>query len=309
MHCLMSGENDPEMQLKWLEDLVALAETANFSRAAEVRHVTHPAFGRRIQALEAWAGTPLVERGRSPVRLTPAGSVLLETAKQTVQGLNSSRIEMLGEAGRQARTVTIATGRTLARTVLADWLVRLQPVLGDAQVRIFTRALVETVQMLERNEADFMLVVHHPALTVRLDGRQFAHLTLASDRLVPVARAKPDGRPIFSLADPSPPPVMTYGPSLALNRLLEDHLSHNPTIPALSRRLECDSADALSEYVLKGLGIAWLPWSMAQADCKAGRMAVAGERNAAVAFEVRLYRPKRRLHALAEAIWRSAVQR
>ena len=294
------------MQLKWLEDFVTLAETANFSRAAEIRHVTHPAFGRRIRELEAWAGTPLVERGRSPVRLTPAGSVLLDTAQQTIHGLEGSRIEMLGKAGRQARTVTIATGRTLARTVLADWLVRLQPVLGDAQVRIVTRALPETVQLLERNEVDFMLVVHHPALTVRLDGRQFAHLTLASDRLVPMARADARGEPIHSLSDPTPPPVMTYGPTLALNRLLEDHLSHNPAIPALSRRLECDSADALAEYVLKGLGIAWLPWSMVQADYQAGRMAVAGENTTAVGFEVRLYRPKRRLHALAEAVWRSA---
>lgn len=296
------------MQLKWLEDFVALAETANFSRAAEVRHVTHPAFGRRIRDLEAWAGTALVERGRSPVRLTSAGSVLLETALQTIRGLEGSRIEMLGEAGRQARTVTIATGRTLARTVLADWLVRLQPLLGDAQVRIVTRALPETVQMLERNEADFMLVVHHPALTVRLDGRQFAHLTLASDRLVPMARANARGEPMHSLSDPTPPPVMTYGPTLALNRLLEDHLSHNPAIPTLSRRIECDSADALAEYVLKGLGIAWLPWSMVQADYQAGRMAVAGERITTMGFEVRLYRPKRRLHALAEGVWRSATR-
>ena len=297
------------MQIKWLEDFVALAETANFSRAAEIRHVTHPAFGRRIRALEAWAGTPLVERGRSPVQLTSAGSLLLETASQTIRGLEGSRIEMLGEAGRQARTVTIATGRTLARTVLADWLVRLQPVLGDGRVRVATRALLDTVQMLERNECDFMLVVHHAALTMRLDGRQFAHLTLASDRLVPVARANARGEPIHSLADPVPPPVMTYGPGLALSRLLEDHLSHNPAMPALSRRIECDSADALAEYVLKGLGIAWLPWSMVQSDCQAGRMAVAGERNAAVGFEVRLYRPKRRMHALAEALWRSAVRR
>ena len=47
------------MQLKWLEDLVALAQTRSFSRAAELRHVTHPAFGRRIKALEDWAGAAL----------------------------------------------------------------------------------------------------------------------------------------------------------------------------------------------------------------------------------------------------------
>ncbi len=67
------------MQLNWLEDFMSLAQTRNFSRAAELRHVTHPAFGRRIRALESWAGTPLLVRGKSPVTLTPAGELFLET--------------------------------------------------------------------------------------------------------------------------------------------------------------------------------------------------------------------------------------
>ena len=54
------------MQLKWLEDFVALAQERSFTRAAELRHVTHPAFGRRIRALESWAGTPLIEREAGP---------------------------------------------------------------------------------------------------------------------------------------------------------------------------------------------------------------------------------------------------
>ena len=44
------------METKWLEDFVSLAETRSFSRSAQLRHVTQPAFSRRIQSLEAWAG-------------------------------------------------------------------------------------------------------------------------------------------------------------------------------------------------------------------------------------------------------------
>jgi len=297
------------MHLKWLEDFIALAEAGNFSRAAELRNVTHPAFGRRIQQLEEWAGTPLVERGKSPARLTAAGSRLLETARQMVSGLESSRIELLGEAGRQARTVTIATGRTLARTVLADWLVRLQPIVRDAQVRILTLSTADSVKVLEGNEADFSLVFHHAALAVRLDGRQYSFVSLASDKLVPVSRADARGDPLYSIKSGKPVPLLSYGHSLAMGRLLEDHLANNPHAPAVVRRIECDSADALQEYVLKGLGVAWLPWSMVQAECKAGRMALAGDRKMEVRFEVRLNRPKRRLHSLAEAVWASAVHR
>jgi DNA-binding transcriptional LysR family regulator len=163
--------------------------------------------------------------------------------------------------------------------------------------------------MLERNEIDFTLGYHHPLLTIKLDGRQFQSATLASDKLVPVSRAGPSGAPLYPIAAGKPVPLLAYGPSLALGRLLEDYLAHNRIIPTLQRRIECDSIDALAEYVLKGLGIAWLPWSMVHAECKSGRMALAGDRRMEIRFEVRLYRPKRRLHALAETVWDTAVNR
>lgn len=63
------------MELKWLEDFISLAETRSFSRSAELRHVTQPAFSRRIQSLEAWLGNELIDRSSYPTRLTPAGEV------------------------------------------------------------------------------------------------------------------------------------------------------------------------------------------------------------------------------------------
>ncbi|PXW63626.1 regulatory helix-turn-helix LysR family protein [Methylobacterium sp. B4] len=50
------------MDLDWLTDFLALAELKTFSRAAEARNVTQPAFSRRIRALEVWVGTPLFVR-------------------------------------------------------------------------------------------------------------------------------------------------------------------------------------------------------------------------------------------------------
>lgn len=296
------------MQLKWLEDFVTLAQARSFTRAAEQRHVTHPAFGRRIRALEAWAGAPLVERSAGPFQLTVAGERFLDTAQQMLLGLDASREELRSVVGRQARTVTLATGRTLARTLVADWLVRLRPVLRDAEVRILTRSLADTVVLLEQHAADFSLLYHHPALALRLDARQFNHLTLASDKLVPVSRADAQGGALHALG-PRPVPYLAYAHSLALGRLVEDHLSQHPQAPVLDRYVECDSADALYEYVRKGLGVAWLPWSMVHADCKGGELTVAGDRRMEVRFDVRLYRPKRRLGPLAEQVWAAFARR
>jgi LysR family transcriptional regulator, hypochlorite-specific transcription factor HypT len=55
--------------------------------------------------------------------------------------------------------------------------------------------------------------------------------------------------------------------------------------------------------------VAWLPWSMVHADCQAKRLAPAGDARMEVRFDVRLYRPKRRLGPVAEALWKALAQR
>lgn len=59
------------MQIKWLDDLLAIAEWKNFSRAAEVRCVTQSALSRRIRSLEEWVGVELVDRATYPVQAHP----------------------------------------------------------------------------------------------------------------------------------------------------------------------------------------------------------------------------------------------
>ncbi|PIF27967.1 DNA-binding transcriptional LysR family regulator [Acidovorax sp. 56] len=298
------------MQLKWLEDFAVLAQERSFTRAAEIRHVTHPAFGRRIRALEAWAGTPLIERGGGPVRLTAAGQAFVDTAEQMARNLAQSHDELMAIAGRQARTVTLATGRTLARTVVADWLVRLRPHLADGELRILTRALADAVQDLQQGVADFAILYHHLSLTVPLDGRQFLHVALATDRLLPIALADAHGAPRYRLgAGSTAVPYIAFGRTLALGRLVEDLLAHHPQASSLQRLVECDSPDANYEYVRKGLGVSWLPWSMVHGDCKSGLLAPAGDKSLEVKFDVRLYRPKRRLSTLAEVLWSTIARR
>jgi DNA-binding transcriptional LysR family regulator len=296
------------MQLKWLEDLVALSQTRSFNRAAELRHVTHPAFGRRIRALEEWAGATLVERGKSPVTLTAAGERLLEDGRDLLQGVVQAREMLRGAAGRHDSTVTLATGRTLARTLVADWLVRLQPLLERKQgrVQIRTRSLAETAQMLDLGEVDFMLTYHHALLAVQLNARRFTYITMAQDRLVPVTRCDARGQRLHEFDTGRAVPYLACGPTLALGRLVTDHLANHPQAPLLRHVVECDSADALLEYCLQGLGVAWLPWSLVAAACKVKQLAVLGDARLAIAFEVRLYRAKKRLSELAEAMWKTA---
>jgi DNA-binding transcriptional LysR family regulator len=294
------------MQTKWLEDLIALSHTGSITRAAEQRHVTHPAFGRRIRALEAWAGAPLVERRGTSVRLTAQGEKLLGFALQLVPAMAQARDEIAGTAGDgRAATVTLVTGRTLARTVAADWLARIKRQRAGVRVVVRTGSMAETLQRFERGESDFMLTYHHPQIALRLSSHQYLQRRVAGDRLVPVAKANAQGQPSFSFDQAGAVPYLAYAQTLALGRLVSDHLSNHPKAPRLAEAIECDSADALLEYALKGMGVAWLPWSLAAGACRARQLAPVGSKALEIGFEVRMVRAKRKLSAAAESFWQT----
>ena len=56
---------------------------------------------------------------------------------------------------------------------------------------------------------------------VPLDGRQFEHVALATDRLLPVSRTDASGAPMYFLeAGCAPVPYIAYDRTLALGRLV-----------------------------------------------------------------------------------------
>ena len=293
------------MQTAWLEDLIALSDTRSFSRAAERRHLTQPAFGRRIRSLEQWAGTPLVLSSRAPVALTPAGDRLVQYAVEAVQAMAQARDDLKGLHAGAREAVTLVAGRTLARTIAADWLARVRRKTAAADLRVRTGSMAETLKWLEQGDADFMLAYHHPVIALRLSSAQFLQRTLAHDKLVPMVRP---GLlvPAEDSAVAKPVPYLAYAEKLALGRLVRDHLVNHAQAPRLAQVIESDSADALLEYAVKGLGVAWLPWSLAVGASKIGRLVPFGSKSLQIGFEVRVVRPKRRLGAVAEAMW-SAV--
>jgi len=104
------------METKWLEDFVSLAETRSFSRSAQLRHITQPAFSRRIQSLEAWAGVALIDRSSYPTTLTPSGQILHARALellQSIQNLRSHLHDAKNELAESAPALTLHPNTSL----------------------------------------------------------------------------------------------------------------------------------------------------------------------------------------------------
>lgn len=293
------------MQVKWLEDLIALQETGSIVRAAKRRHVTHPAFGRRLRALEAWAGAPLIVRGAGTLQFTAAGEAMLDAAREALATLSGARQSAQRLVDQEC--VHVVTGRTLARTLLPTWYGRMQSIFGEHKLQVSTMVVQDAIEVLESGDAQFLLIYYHSMLVPRLDARRFTHLRIAHEALIPVSCAAADGRPLHPLSRRKATPWLSFATSLAMGRLVQDHLQSHPQPPLLRPRVEIDSADAAHEFVLRGYGVAWLPRSMVAADVRQKRMVEVGNKSHEVPLEVRLYRSRNPLGALAEALWRATV--
>ena len=294
------------MQLKWLEDLLALQEAGSIVRAAQRRHVTHPAFGRRLRALESWAGTPLIVRDAPALQFTPAGEAMLDAAREAIAAL--ARVRQGAPTAGGEESVHIVTGRTLARTLLATWYARMQPIFGQRKLQVTTMVVQDAMEVLETGNAQFLMIYYHSMLVTRLDPRRFTHLRIADEALIPVSCLTPDGRPMHPLSRRKATPWLSFAGSLAMGRLVLDHLGSHPRPPLLRAAIQIDSADAAHEFVLRGFGVAWLPRSMVAADCRQGRMVEVGDKSHEVPLEVRLYRSRNPLGGLAETLWQATVE-
>ena len=102
---MSSGRQGISMDVRSLEDFLSLSQTRSFSRSAEERRITQPAFSRRIQALEAWLGASLVDRSTYPTTLTPAGLIFRGAAEEVLRSLALARKE-IADAGRGRRRLS-----------------------------------------------------------------------------------------------------------------------------------------------------------------------------------------------------------
>src|SRR5262249_8894397 len=158
------------MQYGWLQDLLALVETGNFTTAADERNSSQPAFSRRIQALEHWLGVKLFDRGtRDPTALTPAGERFRARAADLVRKMVESRAELRGEPISGAETITFALPHTLASSRFPAWWKEWRESAGNPSCRLLADNVHDSVTNFVAGLADILICFHHAKQPIYLD--------------------------------------------------------------------------------------------------------------------------------------------
>ncbi|QCP53002.1 LysR family transcriptional regulator [Trinickia violacea] len=293
------------MEIKWIEDFIALAQYQSFSRAAEFRNVTQSGFSRRIQSLEQWVGAELIDRSSFPPVLTPAGQLFREVADDVLNKLFDTRAIIRTEQRIAGKSLQIAAGHTIALNFLPAWFKALATHFGEMRARVVPTNVHDSILMLVNGNCELMFAYHHPELPLHLDPAKYEHVTVGIDTLMPASRPTGRSAPMYRLPGTAkqPLPHISYTETSYFGRCLALLLGRAPTPPALLLHYESDMAEVLKKLVMEGEGLAWLPKSAIAAELDAGELVPAGPPVWNLDIELRVYRDASNRNEFVNTLW------
>ncbi len=307
------GPGNRPLDLEWLEDFLALAETGNFSRAAEARAIAQPAFSRHIRALEDWVGVELFDRSAHPAALTAAGQRFLPLLETILANLEAARIKARAAHDLAAASLRFAATHVLSLTFFPRWLVGMEARLRLGPIQTMSDSSQACEDLMLQRRVQFVLCHGHAEVPGRLDEAQYPMCRLADDRLLPVSAPQPGGaagQPMHALGQQAPVPVLAYSEASGLGRIMRARMrgvfadgAGGPVAVVFTAH----HAVLLKTLAQEGRGVAWLPESLIADELRAGTLVAAGGADWNVPVQIRLYRQRAEMSPVAESLWELAV--
>ncbi len=194
------------MDLRHLRHFIVLAEVGSLHRAARRLRLRQPALSQSIRSLETDVGTSLVDRSPSGTRLTRAGEMFLNEARNILSSLDQA-VQLAQQAGSNTEfSLRLGITRDMVTTRLTDVLTCFQSIPSHGQTTVsdtlrphhqwmldndlldlallpaMITADVEHTESLWEEDIHLVLPITHPlAMDAFIDIRQLVNIPLILD--------------------------------------------------------------------------------------------------------------------------------
>lgn len=238
------------LDLHKLRIFASIAQFHNFTRAAEMLHMTQPTVSQQLAMLETQLGTPLIERQTRRLQLTAAGKALLPYAEQLLALADEATEATRAAAGIANRTLRLGVGHTLATYLLPDILKDYRTRHPEHLVRITVGNTSELLELVASDAVELALI-GLPAHHMRVQITPFRH-----DHLVIIVA--PDdiwsSRTEIQVEELTERTLLTREPGSALYATIEQLLG--PTALSSDSVIQLGETEAIKRSVEAGLGVA-----------------------------------------------------
>jgi DNA-binding transcriptional LysR family regulator len=242
------------MELRQLRSFVVVAEELHVGRAAARLHLTQPSLSRQIAALERDVGVPLFARVRRRFRLTPAGEVFLDNAREIVRRADAAVVEAERAHRGEVGTLRLRFVQSATFGALPQVLGPFRAAYPDVTLDLRTMTTLEQTVELREGRADAGL------LRLPGDDHDLRTRVISQDPLVAVL---PGGHPLtrrrrLPLVALAEEPFVLYtrssGPSV--NDAIIGHCMAAGFIPHVVQ--EAPDVQTIVSLVASGIGVSLL---------------------------------------------------
>jgi DNA-binding transcriptional LysR family regulator len=246
------------MELRQLEYFVAVAEEANFTRAAERVHISQSGVSAQIRQLERDLGATLIDRSGRTATVTSAGAAALGHARAVLAAVNAVRQAVDGVTGLIRGRLVVGMVTACTVTALFDALAAFHVAHPGIEITLFEDNSDRLIEGVRTGATDLALVGAAGTTLTGLDA-----LPIVSERLV---AAVPVGHPLArrrrtTLAEVSAYPIVCLPEGTGIRTVFDQECAANGIRPDIA--LQASAPNAVADLAIRGLGIAILAESMA----------------------------------------------
>src|ERR1700760_4183515 len=246
------------MELRQLEYLVAVAEAANFTRAADQVHVSQSGISAQIRQLERDLGAVLFDRSGRTATLTVAGEAAIGHARAVLA--SAAALRQAGGEGNGLVRGRLTVGMVTACTVTAlfDALSAFHQAHRAIEVTLTEDDSDQLIDQVRTGAADVALIGAAGELPEGVNG-----FTVISENLV---AAVPPGHPLaarssVSLTELAGYPVVSMSAGTGVRAVYDQACAAADLRPSIA--LQASAPPAVADLAARGLGVAIFSATMA----------------------------------------------
>lgn len=147
------------MEFRQLEIFLELAQTMNFTRAAENLHIAQPAISKSIQKLEQELQLTLIDRTSKQISLTPEGKVFLYHAHKILATVGDMKTEMNELRGLEKGEIRIGLPSMFGSSFFPPLIKEFKKTYQHLQISVVEEGTMQIQRLVERKEIDLGIIV------------------------------------------------------------------------------------------------------------------------------------------------------
>jgi DNA-binding transcriptional LysR family regulator len=295
------------MNLKQLEVFIAVAESASFSRAAEITFLTQSTVSQHISSLEKEFELKLLDRTGKGAFLTEAGKLLLEHAQRVVAEARNVPLALNRFRGLEDVVLKIGGSNIPACYMIPLCVPTFRQQHPGVVISLIQGDSRETLDRLKNEEVEFALI----GTRVPEKGLAFTPLSLDKISLVVPAGHPWNGKEFILPEDLVRESFIFRETGSGTDRTLREQLTKAGFAPEhLKTSMVLGSNEAVKQAILHGAGISFLSELSVKKECERGEMFIVDIRGLDIYRHIYLVtRRARELAPAAKAFIDSIIQR